>query len=367
MKITRVSLWTVPLTSHKDYHMGGGKSCLTTDSIIVRVDTDSGLSGWGENCPIPHYLPAFAQGIKPAIEYMISEIIGANPLGAEALMARLDKYLIGHNYAKSPLDMAFWDITAKAAKQPLYNLLGGKRNDIMPVYHSITCVEPDEMAEMAREAKSTGITQFQVKLGADQNWEADVARMRLVREAVGPGLFVYADWNCAANRLDAIRTARAVADIDIMLEQPCETIEDCAAVKRSTGLPMKLDESAKTPSDLIKASQLDCIHATALKISKFGGLSAARRARDLAVYLGIKLCVEDTWGSDIVTAAALHLGASTDPKFLLNVCDLSNYVAPRLDNDAPFRENGYIRPKDEIGLGVNPDIDVLGAPEIVWN
>lgn len=367
MKITRVSLWTVPLRSHKDYHMGGGKSCLTTDSIIVRVDTDTGLSGWGESCPIPHYLPAYAGGIRPAIEYMIPEIIGANPLGAEALMARLDKYLLGHNYAKSPLDMAFWDLTAKSSNQPLYNLLGGKRNGAMPVYHSITCVDPAEMAGIARDAKAKGITQFQVKLGADQNWEADVARIRLVREAVGPSLFVYADWNCAANKLDAIRTARAVADIDVMLEQPCETMEDCASVKRSAGLAMKLDESTQTLKDLIRATELDCIEATALKISKFGGLSAARRARDLAINLGIKLCVEDTWGSDIVTAAALHLGASTDPKFLLNVCDLSNYVGPRLDESAPSRNNGHIKPNEEIGLGVNPDMDILGASEIVWN
>lgn len=366
MKITRVSLWNVPLTSHEDYHMAGGKSCLTTESVVVRIDTDNGLTGWGENCPIPHYLPAYAGGIQPAIDYMMPEILGANPLGAEAVMARLDNYLIGHTYAKSPLDMAFWDLSAKAAKQPLYNLLGGQRNEAMPVYHSITCIDPHDMAEMAKDAKASGITQFQVKLGADNNWEADVARMRLVREAVGPGLFVYADWNCGANKLDAIRTARAVADLDIMLEQPCETIEQCASVKRATGLPMKLDEGAKTPEDLLYANKLDCIDAAALKISKFGGLSAASRARDLAMSLGIKLCVEDTWGSDIVTAAALHLAASTDPKFLLNVCDLSHYVGPRLDENAPSRVDGYIAPCEAIGLGVNPDLNILGEPEMVW-
>ena len=295
------------------------------------------------------------------------EILGADPLGAEALMASLDGYLIGHNYAKSPLDMAFWDITAKAAKLPLYALLGGRRSEIMPVYHSLTCIAPDEMAAMAREAKQTGVTQFQVKLGADQNWEADVARMRLVREAVGAGLFVYADWNCGANKLGAIRTARAVGDMDVMLEQPCASIAECASVKHSTGLPMKLDESTKTPSDILEAHKADCLDATALKISKFGGLSAARRARDLCVHLGVKMCVEDTWGSDIVTGAALHLAASTDPKFLLNVCDLSSYVGPRLDENAPVRKDGFIGPSDAIGLGVTPDLDKLGAPLRIWD
>ncbi len=366
MKITRITLWKYPFRSHDDYHMAGGKSCLITDSVIIRIDTDAGISGWGENCPIPHYLPAYAEGIEPAIDYLWPELLGSDPLGAEALMSRLDAYLIGHDYAKSVLDMAFWDITARKADLPLYTLLGGRRNQTMPVYHSLTCIAPKDMARMAKDAKDSGVTQFQVKLGADQNWEADVARIRLVREAVGPGLFVYADWNCGAAKLEAIRTARAVVDLDVMLEQPCSTIEDCASVKKATGLAMKLDESTKTPADLLKAYKLDCLDVTALKISKFGGLSAARRARDLCIALGVKMCVEDTWGSDVVTAAALHLGASTDPKFLLNVCDLSSYIGPRLDERAPVRKDGFIAPPDGPGLGVIPNLDVLGRPLRVW-
>ena len=366
MKIKRVSLWKLPLISHEPYHMAEGKSCISTDSMIARVETDTGLSGWGENCPIPHYLPAYAGGVESALDYMMPQILGANPIGAEALMAALDRFLLGHNYAKSILDMAFWDLTAKASGQPLYNLLGGRRSKAMPVYHSITCVEPHEMAVIAKDAMERGVTQFQVKLGADKNWEADVARMRLVRETVETAHFVYADWNCGSSKLDAIRTARAVADIDIMLEQPCETIADCATVKRSTGLPMKLDESTKTPADMLEAYKADCLDATALKISKFGGLSAARRARDLCVTLGVKMCAEDTWGGDIVTAAALHLAASTEPKFLLNVCDLSNYVGPRLDPNSQSRHDGYIEPSDAVGLGVSPNLDILGTPQSVW-
>ena len=77
------------------------------------------------------------------------------------------------------------------------------------------------------------------------------------------------------------------------------------------------------------------------------------------------MCVEDTWGSDIVTAANLHLAATTDPKFLLNTCDLSHYVTPRIAPDCPVRENGRIAPPEGIGLGINPDLDILGAPALV--
>lgn len=365
MKITRISIWHVDLTSHKTYYMADGKTCDAVKTVVVRLDTDKGISGWGEHCPIPHYLPAYANGIVPAIREMASEILGRDPIGPEQFMHRLDLHLIGHGYAKSPIDMALWDINAKAAQQPLYNLLGGRHSGQMPTYHSITCIAPEDMVEIALEAFGSGIRQFQCKLGADRNNEADIERLRKVREAVGAGPLVYGDWNCGSSKLDAIRVGRAVSDLDVMLEQPCATLEECASVKNATGLPMKIDESAKTLEDLIQARELDCLDAVALKISKFGGLSAARRARDLCVHLGTKMCVEDTWGSDIVTAASLHLAASTPNRFVMNVCDLSGYVGPRLDPDAPVRLDGKIGPSDQPGLGVNPDLDLLGDPDVI--
>jgi L-alanine-DL-glutamate epimerase-like enolase superfamily enzyme len=330
MKITRLSLWHVPLTSHTAYHMADGKTCDTVESVVLKIDTDSGLSGWGEVCPIPHYLPAYARGVLPAVQELLPVLIGADPVGPEALMVRLDGHLQGHPHAKSAIDIALWDITAQAAQMPLYTLLGGRRAADMPLYHSITCIAPDAMAEIAPDAHAEGIQQFQAKLGADRDWQADVARLALVRQAVGAGPLVYGDWNCGANRLDATRVARAVAHLDIMLEQPCATLEDCAAVRAASGLAMKMDELAHDTASLLDAHRLGIMDAVALKLSKFGGLSAMRRARDLCLHLGAKMCIEDTWGSDITTAA---------------------------------RANGRIAPPEGVGLGVSPDLDLLGAPD----
>lgn len=365
MKITRLTIWEVPLTSHVTYHMAGGKTCDTVTSVLLRVDTDAGVTGWGEVCPIPHYLPAYAEGVKPALAYLAPVLIGADPVGPEAVMTLADNWLQGHVYAKSALDMALWDITGKVANLPLNALLGGRQAADMPLYHSITCVAPDEMARIAKEAQAEGMTQFQVKLGADSNWQADVARLRLVREAVGDGPLVYGDWNCGATRLDATRVGRAVADLDIMLEQPCATLEECAAVRSATGLPMKIDENGHDTASLLQAYNLGCMDAVALKLSKFGGLSATRRARDLCVHLGARMCIEDTWGSDVTTAALLHLAASTPERNVMNTCDLSHYVGPRLDPAAPVRRNGRIAPPEGPGLGVNPDPDTLGQPVAV--
>lgn len=366
MKIKRLSLWHVPLTSHETYYMADGKTCDTVETVVLRVDTDTGLTGWGEVCPIPHYLPAYARGVAPVIEELVPVLIGADPLGAEALLARAEAYVMDHRYAKSALDIAFWDLTGQAAGLPLSALLGGQQSDSLPLYHSITCIEPDDMARIAREALAQGITQFQAKLGASGDWDTDVERLVKVREAVGPGPLVYGDWNCGTTSLDATRVGRAVATVDVMLEQPCPTIADCARVRNATGLPMKLDEVAHDTASLLEAHERRCMDAVALKLSKFGGLSATRKARDLCLYLGAKMCVEDTWGSDITTAALLHLAAATPPDRVLNTCDLSGYVAPRLAPDAPARHAGRIAPPTGPGLGIQVDAAALGAPDHIW-
>ncbi|MCA0905953.1 mandelate racemase [Ruegeria marisrubri] len=362
MRIDKITLWSVDLTSHETYHMAGGKTCATVTSHILRLETDTGLTGWGEVCPIPHYLPAYANGVPGAIAEMGPEILGISPIGVDAPMRKLDGFLQGHSYAKSIVDIALWDLFGRAAGVPVYALLGGRTRADMPLYHSITCIAPDEMARIAKAAFQTGIRQFQVKLGVEGDWQADAERLIKVREAVGTGPLVYGDWNCGASRLQATRTGRAVAHLDVMLEQPCKTLEDCAAVRQSTGLPMKIDENAFDLASLMRAHELGCMDAVALKLSKFGGLSAMRRARDLTVQLGAEICAECTWGSDIVTAASLHFAASTPHGSLMNTCDLSSYVAPRLCPDAPNRENGRIAPPEGPGLGVTPDPEILGAP-----
>lgn len=362
MKITGLTLWSVDLTSLETYYMAEGKTCATVESHVLRLTTDTGLEGWGEVCPIPHYLPAYAKGIPAAVTEMAPEILGMTPLGVDAPMRKLDAHLIGHEAAKSIVDIALWDLFGKATGLPLYALLGGRTRADMPLYHSITCIAPDEMARIAREAYAMGIRQFQAKLGADADWQADAERLIKVREAVGDGPLVYGDWNCGATQLQATRTGRAVAHLDVMLEQPCKTLEQCAAVRQATGLPMKIDENAFDLPSLMRAAELGCLDAVALKLSKFGGLSAMRRARDVTVQLGAQICAECTWGSDIVTAASLHFAASTPHGSLLNTCDLSGYVTPRIAPDAPTRADGRIPPPEGPGLGVTPDLDTLGTP-----
>ena len=108
MKITGIILWKVPLTSHETYYMSDGKTCDTVDTVVIELVTDTNQSGWGEVCPIPHYLPAYANGVAPAIIEMSAQILGADPVGPEALMSRLNAWVPGHDYAKSAIDTALY-------------------------------------------------------------------------------------------------------------------------------------------------------------------------------------------------------------------------------------------------------------------
>ncbi|MEM7335764.1 MAG: mandelate racemase/muconate lactonizing enzyme family protein [Chloroflexota bacterium] len=362
MKITQIKAYSVILTTHEKYNMADGKCFDTIETIVVEIVTDSGLNGWGEVCPIPHYLPAYAKGVVPAIQEIAPVLLGSEAIGPEAIMARVNAYLIGHDYAKSALDIALWDLMGKAANLPLYQLLGGKKMEAAPLYHSITCIDPEEMAEIARKAYAQGIRQFQAKLGASGDWQTDVQRIKAVRAAIGDGPILYCDWNCGATSYEAIRVGQAVKHLDVMLEQPCVSLEACAKVRNATGMAMKIDENGHDIASLLRAHDLGCVDVVALKLSKFGGVSAIRRARDLCTELGVMMVIEDTWGSDITTAALSHLAVSTDPKYVLNACDLSGYVSPHIAPDGPKREAGRLRPSSRSGLGITPDRDVLGQP-----
>ncbi|MEM9776899.1 MAG: enolase C-terminal domain-like protein, partial [Chloroflexota bacterium] len=178
----------------------------------------------------------------------------------------------------------------------------------------------------------------------------------------GPGPLLYGDWNCGSTTLEAIRVGQAVKHLDVMLEQPCTTLEACAKVRNVTGMAMKIDENGHDIESLLKAHALGCMDVVALKLSKFGGVAAIRQARDLCVKLGVMMVIEDTWGSDITTAALSHLAVSTTEKYVMNACDLSGYVTPHVAPDGPLRKNARLQPSDRPGLGVSPDRQVLGNP-----
>jgi L-alanine-DL-glutamate epimerase-like enolase superfamily enzyme len=161
---------------------------------------------------------------------------------------------------------------------------------------------------------------------------------------------------------DALRVVRAVRDVDVYIEQPCLTYEECLTVRRHTDHPFVLDEVIDGVDVLLRGHGDRAMDVVNIKISKFGGLSKARQARDLCASLGVAMTLEDSWGGDIVTAAIAHLAHSCPPESYFSATDFNSYVTVRFAEGAPQRVNGRMAAPLAPGLGVSPRMDVLGKP-----
>jgi L-alanine-DL-glutamate epimerase-like enolase superfamily enzyme len=156
--------------------------------------------------------------------------------------------------------------------------------------------------------------------------------------------------------------ARGVRDIDVYIEQPCATYEECLTVRRHIDHPFVLDESIDSIPSLVRAHSDHAADVVNLKIGKLGGLTRTRQARDLCVSLGLGVTIEDTWGSDIATAAIAHLAHSTPPEHLFTSTDFNSYVTVSTAEDAPRRHGGRMAAPEAPGLGIEARLDVLGDP-----
>jgi L-alanine-DL-glutamate epimerase-like enolase superfamily enzyme len=329
------------------------------DSTVVEVETDTGLLGYGEVCPLgPFYLPAYAEGVRSGIKELGPHLIGEDPTQLGQLNQRMDAALQGHPYVKSGIDMACWDLLGKATGQPLCVLLGGRYGEDFVLYRAISQEDPEAMAAKVSGYRKEGYTRFQLKVGGDP--DVDILRVRQVRQVLGETDKLIADANTGWLRHEAMRVVDAVRDVDVYIEQPCRSYEECLSVRRHTARPFVMDECVDSIEMLMRAHADLACDVVNLKISKLGGLTRARQARDLCATLGIAMTLEDSWGGDIVTAAISHLAHSTPTELLFTSTDFNSYVTVSIADGAPQRKKGRMAASTAPGLGIEPRMDVLG-------
>ncbi len=364
MRIRRIAAYQVDLPLHEgSYNWSGGKSVSVFDSTIVRIETDEGVVGHGEVCPLgPFYLPAYGPGVRAGIAELAPHLIGQDPTKLGPVNRLMDAALKGHPYVKSALDMACWDILGQVTGQPICNLLGGRYGDEFVLYRAISQESPEAMAGRVAGYRAEGYRRFQLKVGGDP--ETDIERIRAVAAELQRGDKLVADANTGWLAHEAVRVVRAVRDVDVYIEQPCLSYEACLSIRRRTDHPFVLDESIDGIEVLLRGHADQAMDVVNLKISKLGGITKTRQARDLCVSLGIGMTIEDSWGGDIVTAAIAHLAHSTPPELLFTATDFNSYVTVSTAEGAPQRVGGRMAAPATAGLGVRPRMDVLGDPVV---
>jgi len=367
MKISRISVWQMTLPLSEPYWLSGGRLKFEAlDSTFLRIDTDEGISGWGEGCPWGHtYLPAHGPGVRAGIETVAPALLGRDPCALDAVNRIMDTALPGHPYVKSPLDIACWDIFGQVAGMPLWRLLGGEEATPVAVNSSISTGTPEKMIALIEAARAKGYRTHSAKIGGT-DIALDIARIEAISDAINADEAVTFDVNRAWTPGVALQVLNSVAARD-WVEQPCETLDQCAHVAGRVPQPILLDECLHTFDDHLVAWRTAACAGAKIKPNRVGGLTKARRIRDFAVSIGWRLHIEDVGGSALADTAAIHLASSTPDEHRMAswLCHDHLAVDP-VPGQGVRNAGGFVNLPEAPGLGGVPDPDILGDPVAVY-
>ncbi len=365
MKINKIEVFQVDYKLlDQEYAWSRGQSVSSFVSTVVRLSTDEGLEGYAEVCPLGSaYMDAYAKGVPAGVAEIGRQILGQDPCQLNVINHLMDMALLGHNYVKSPLDIACWDILGQATGTSVSTLLGGRSMERFPLYRAISQGPPEKMAGDVAKYREEGYRRFQLKVGGIP--DEDVRRTKAVLDVIQAGDILVADANTGWIPHNAIRVVNALEGEDVYVEQPCKTLEECLVVRAHTPQPMVLDEVIRDVQSLLRAYESGAMDVVNLKISRLGGLTKAKQMRDLCESLGIAMTIEDSWGGDITTAAIAHLVGSTRAEFYFTSTDFNSYNDVQLAEDAPRRKEGWLEVPAGPGLGIHVEKELLGDPVVI--
>lgn len=325
------------------------------DSTLVEIVTDTGISGFGETCPVgPTYQQEHAAGARAAINQVAPQLLGANPLLINTVQRIMDGALLGHNYAKAAIDMASWDIIGRHYDTRVCDLLGGAIRERVPSYCAINVGTPDETVRSTIEKQNEGYGRLQLKVGG-RSAEEDIEVIRRVFEIRRPQVSIVADANRSWTTAHTLQVAGACRDLSFVIEQPCATYEEVRQIRPLVSQPIFLDEVVVDLDTLMRA-----IHGVAdgfgLKTTRLGGITAMRTAREICKAARRPYSSDDTWGGDITAAASVHLGVTMQPELCAGVWIAAPYIEQHYDvaNGVDVKD-GWLDVPTGPGLGINPD------------
>jgi len=363
MKISEIRVFQVDLPVKNGPYTYSGGALYDVDSTVVEVTTDSGLTGYGECCPVgPTFANEHALGARAALAEIAPHLIGENALSINAAHKKMDSHLFGHGYAKAAIDIALWDLAGKHYGARICDLLGGAQTEDVISYYTTGSVSPDEAVKIAIEKRDQGFKRLQIKVGG-RSVDIDIEVIRKVYEAVGTDLRLAADANRSWTTRDAIIASNQLVNVPVVFEQPCDSLDEIEIIRRQISHPIYLDESSKDISTVVTAIGKGLCDGFGLKLTRFNGITGLATVRDICKARHLPHTCDDAWGGDILAAACLHVGATVDPKLNEGVWIAQPYIEGHYDAENGIKiENGKIKLPSASGLGISPDTEKFGPP-----
>ena len=352
MRIYRLD---IPL---KDIFTIATMSLSTAPNLLVELRTNQGLSGWGEASPYRALVGetqliniAAARELKPLL-------LGRNPLGIHVLMRELDAYLPHNTTLKSAIDMALYDLAAKACGVPLYAFLGGQPRE-METDLTIGIGDPREAGTKARAIQAMGFRIIKVKLGL--GFEDDLLRLRNIREAVGPDTVLRIDANQGWDRVSAVKNLCAFEELDIeFCEQPCQAhdLDGARHVIRKTAIPVMADEAVFSPAEALEIVRQDAADYFNLKLSKAGGIRNSQLIAAIAEAAHRPCMIGCMSESRLGITAAAHFACAHPIIRFFDLDSCLEHAENPMVGGVRF-VGGRMTMPDQPGIGAQPDPDYL--------
>jgi L-alanine-DL-glutamate epimerase-like enolase superfamily enzyme len=330
MKITEITAEKINLELVKPFTIALG-TITESDNILVSVETDEGITGYGEGAAVPFVTGETPEIILAAVFALREGLIGLDPRSIGHIHRVMDETLVGNGAAKAAIDIALYDVIGKHAETPLYKLLGGHRSSV-ETDMTVGIDRPEIMAQTAAELVAQGFRQIKIKAGIRP--EDDVEAVRLIRKAVGPDIRLKVDANQGWSAGDAMMTIASLAACGVdAVEQPVPAwdVEGLAAVRAKAPIKIMADESCFTPQDALRLVARGAVDMINIKLMKCGGLYPAMQINAIATAAGIPCMVGCMLESRLAIAAGAAFIAS-DP----------NIVYGDVDSFRDFKENGIV-------------------------
>jgi muconate cycloisomerase len=333
--------------------------------VIVKIHTDEGIVGIGETSPLLSISGDWQGSMVSLIESQLAPlIVGENVFNIEKIWEKMDWAVPRNSSAKGGIDIALYDAIGKKLDQPVYNLIGGLRQEKVPIVGHIGINEPDKAVGLAMKLVNQGYVNIRLKIGL--NPKQDIAATKAVREAVGDKIQIRLDANQGYTAAVAIPTIKALERYEIVtVEQPVPwwDVYGLRRIARAVDVPINSDESIYTVQDALTLIRLEAVDIINVKMVRPGGLTGAMRVASMTEAAGIPCFVGTALEMGVATAAALHFAASN--RNIRYPSEVGGYSldVPWFEEDiikrAITRADGYAEVPEGPGLGVELNEDVV--------
>lgn len=359
MRIRTIEPIAVSLPMLKPVIMAG-EEVRRADNVLVRIEADNGLVGWGEAASAPVMTGETLESIVSAVHYLDPALRGRELADIAGALAAMDGRMYGNHGAKAAIEIALHDLAGRAAGKAVHALLGEQKRSRLPLLAVVGSGDLDGDLRDAEKKKSAGFTAYKIKVGIDSAAN-DAARTRTICKLLGPGLLISADANQGYTTEQAIDYVRAVKGCGLdFFEQPvvADDLAGMAAIAAAAPeLAIGADEGIHSLADIARHHERKAARGVSLKAIKLGGIRAVAEAARLCDSLGMSVNISCKTGeSSIACAAALHV-ACVIPNVAWGLTLTHIGLAEDVTAQPVRNARGHVEGIDRPGLGIDVDED----------